>query len=50
MIGVQLLIGDRDAAANSAVTFARQNPMSGKIRFWAKAPRELRTLRRQMPQ
>jgi hypothetical protein len=28
---VQLLIGDRDAAATSAATFVRQNPISGEV-------------------
>jgi len=31
MTEVQLLIGDRDAAAISAATFVRQNPISGEI-------------------
>jgi acyl-CoA reductase-like NAD-dependent aldehyde dehydrogenase len=28
---IQLLIGDRDAAASSAATFVRQNPISGEV-------------------
>ena len=31
MTEVQLLIGDRDAAATSAATFVRQNPISGEV-------------------
>ena len=31
MTEVHLLIGDRDAAATSAATFVRQNPISGEV-------------------
>ena len=31
MTEVQLLIGDRDAAATGAATFVRQNPISGEV-------------------
>jgi hypothetical protein len=47
MTEVQLLIGDRDAAASSAATFVRQNPISGEER---RAPPPPASMTRSPPQ
>ena len=39
MTRLQLLIGDREAAASSAASFVRQNPISGEVASHTRIPR-----------